>query len=79
MTNPFPEIASSEDLDDAPTGEYIECVGCINLTLVTPGTDLVEWAKEHTRKRPWHTRFRVHHLTNFAVAADGPEPLSPTP
>lgn len=68
--NPFPEVLTSDDLDGAPTREYIECVGCINMTRVNDGMDLVEWAKEHRRVKPWHSRFRIIHIQNFSVPGD---------
>ncbi|MGV9546877.1 hypothetical protein [Streptomyces ardesiacus] len=65
--NPFPEISSGEELDDVWAGDYVECVGCVDMVPVKPGMDPVEWAKGHTAERPGHTRYRTTRIVNFSV------------
>lgn len=67
-SNPFPEVSSSEELADVWTASYVECSRCVDMTPAEDVVDLVEWAKAHTRLRPWHTTFRTHRITNFSVA-----------
>ncbi|MFJ3248384.1 hypothetical protein [Streptomyces sp. NPDC086782] len=76
--NPFPEIASSDDLSAVPTAAYVECANCVNLTRITDGVDPAEWARDHTSLRPWHTRFRILHITNFSVPVDWGQPSHAT-
>ncbi|MGX1472391.1 UNVERIFIED_CONTAM: hypothetical protein RKD50_001199 [Streptomyces canus] len=71
--NPFPEVKSSDELEDVWAANYVECVGCIDPVPLPNGMDAVEWAKAHARVRPWHTRFRIMTITNFGVP--GVEPL----
>ncbi|SER75696.1 hypothetical protein SAMN04487983_1021115 [Streptomyces sp. yr375] len=63
----FPEVDSTEQLDDVLTDHYVECSKCVDMVAVEDGLDPVQWAKDHRRLRPWHTTFRTRRCTRFSV------------
>lgn len=70
---PFPAVESSAGLKALPARVYVECAGCIELLPLDDIPDPVAWAAEHTRVRPWHTTFRITHITNFSTGVSLPE------
>ena len=73
---PFPWVVTKEELEQVPTGAFVECADCLgdNRTL-RDGDDPLRWARDHVAMLPHHNRFRVVTLKNFSIASV----LTPTP
>ncbi|MCX5420348.1 hypothetical protein [Streptomyces sp. NBC_00078] len=74
--DPFPEVRSGVELDEAPESRWDECVHCIDHKSLNDGTDPTLWAELHAEQRPGHVRFRTVVQANFSVA---PSRLIATP
>ncbi|WP_328337386.1 hypothetical protein [Streptomyces violaceus] len=68
----YPEVAASIHLKALPTRDLLVCMHCTEGPRLDEETDPVKWAREHTKRRPWHNRYRVEHLTNFSVPVEEP-------
>jgi hypothetical protein len=68
----YPEVSDSLELRVSPSRANVVCMSCTEGPQLDEETDPVEWALKHATARPWHTRYRVEHLTNFSVPAEQP-------
>jgi hypothetical protein len=63
------------EIDSLPARRWLECASCVEGWTLEDGGDAQKLATDHTRERPWHTRFRVVNQVNFRVVPTGtPEP-----
>ncbi|GHA04180.1 hypothetical protein ACFOOM_18350 [Streptomyces echinoruber] len=69
FVSPFPAISSADELKNAPSGGFVECVNCVAHQWLDTG-DPVEFARRHQSDHPWHTRFRIVDQTNFSVGEE---------
>ena len=67
-TDPFPEVRTDVELNQAPESRWVECVQCVEHKSTNDGTDPTVWAALHTEQRPGHNRFRTVAQSNFRVA-----------
>ncbi|MCF3136287.1 hypothetical protein [Streptomyces olivochromogenes] len=73
--DPYPLVASWDELKELPEGSFVECARCTEHLFVRGDSDPHAWASEHTKKTIGHDRFRIVAMTNFRVAVE--DPLAP--
>lgn len=70
--DPFPEVHTGIELDEAPASSWVECVQCVDHKFLNDGTDPTIWAEQHTELLPDHNRFRTVTQANFRVEPSRP-------
>ncbi|MFF3330012.1 hypothetical protein ACFYWX_10705 [Streptomyces sp. NPDC002888] len=59
-------MSTTEELEAIPLTRWVACEGCTDRQ-GPDDRDPVKWAREHTERTPWHTKFQAVTITNFSV------------